>query len=1002
MKLINNPFRGKLESMNILLNLLLHFLVSKSALAGNVQINSTQDVTRYEENSSIKIDHTRNSSLASDIKGSDNTELHHHNGGTKQFIAENISKLRMPKFDDRQLIRTIDTMQKEIVTEHASGDPIDSSTTREFPASVLAEHDLATYNKEKNGNDSHSEIYKSNAGLYKGENIMEYKVSPAFVIYHENISHGLTQNSAPLTVTQHDEERNSPNLPLYSNEKNSKMTDDVLTSHSLITEINKSGNQLLVSEMIETSTNISGINPSIETRMDTLNESSIENTKTGINSPNTGEIKEFVNTTNTTRAQRIFIKLLKENIVLKRILHHIASSKLLPSRHDSDSIFKNRSIDLLNNLTEENAIATGKSISGSSVGLLPTNTSINSTAELPVFLNALNNDSVSGEQTTNEYENPNYLFNSTIKTYEYDYYDIATDSVNINSSNYTQKLNTTNYGIYSDPEPIVSDEYNEHNMYLEDDSLGYSVRKCCGTSQFFSLETQGCEESEGPTNFLHLIHELVLGDLGSPLVLIPGTLNKCPETNLPPMIKEGISNYTHLIDQGYLYDIDTAKHYDHNLYCLELVGNSTQSSSLTAAFCEELKPYIPMKSIRKCCPIGFYYDAVLVQCSPNTPVIRSIEDLVYDFSGFYSENTSLETGTLECQMGPPDFVDADKVYLSDSDQLCVSHTGRCYPSSLYCIEYFWSSDDYDPQPSAVYCPLVSFQKCCTPNQILQDNICVDFDNHLSPFITQLMATMNYQVGFPLNNEESCMQLLLDSHDDMRWWVTNSGYLSIDSEVSLIQTKSYCVDDSLESSNNIITMVYVCSDELRQSVVLPISSFDKGTLGKCCPTEQHLSPEHRDCAKGGTHNSLDNDPVLQDANVTRLGYTGFPECSSGKYHLYTFAKLTEDHVEFDSNSKLHVVSLDGKCLERKSALESDEFCIDYGWDAEDPELPSALVCVPEWDTIKLHSEKYNLTAALLGVSCCSLLVALVSLISMRVRRGLVTVKKASYFVACNTR
>ena len=693
-------------------------------------------------------------------------------------------------------------------------------------------------------------------------------------------------------------------------------------------------------------------------------------------------------------ATLLFIRLLKENIALKTLLYHISNTKLTVSTVDPISFAENTTEIIINQPEEplkSGSVDSENVFESTSLEIEMETTSdssqlhqINDTEQLL----SLSNDSqrLGLDNITSDYE-------------YYDYYENqhahSIKEINHLTKNHSANKSRLNSAFYSESQPITSKASGDELNTLHR-SMDSTVRKCCSPDQFFSLETQGCEESGGPTNFHSLLHELVSDDTIMPLDLLPGRLQICPGTDDPPSIHIGISNLTHLLDQGLLYSFEKDVHYNHDVYCLELVGQSPDNANLTVAFCDTRKSDVSVNSIRKCCPIGQYYDAVLVGCANNTTEVHGINQLVLDLSGTYNDNTTIIEGTLTCQQGHPDLVDSGKVYLSNSDQLCVSHTGRCYPSTMYCIEYVWSSDADGPQPSAVYCPLDSFQKCCPTHQILQNDLCIDSDVFLSPFVTQLMATMNSQIGFPLDNDEICVHLLLDAHDNLRWWVTNSGYLAIDSGEKQVQTKNYCVDDSLEPSNEIITMAYVCSNELKQSVVLPISVFDAGTIGKCCPPDHHLS-QHGDCAKGGSYNALDHDPLLLAANITKLGYTGFPHCLSGKFHLFTFAQLDEDHVEFGGESKLYVISLDGKCVERKSALATSDFCIDYGWNSEDPEFPSVIVCVPEWDSITLHTEKFNLTAAMLGVSCCSLLIALVCLICMRVRRGLVTVRKVGSYI-----
>ena len=77
-----------------------------------------------------------------------------------------------------------------------------------------------------------------------------------------------------------------------------------------------------------------------------------------------------------------------------------------------------------------------------------------------------------------------------------------------------------------------------------------------------------------------------------------------------------------------------------------------------------------------------------------------------------------------------------------------------------------------------------------------------------------------------------------------------------------------------------------------------------------------------------------------------------------YISYSFkpGNAADTFVQFDSNSVLHAVSLDGKCIERMTPLRNEDFCIDYSWNANDPEVLTAIVCAPEWNGETLHTKK----------------------------------------------
>ncbi|XP_018009694.1 uncharacterized protein LOC108667210 [Hyalella azteca] len=703
--------------------------------------------------------------------------------------------------------------------------------------------------------------------------------------------------------------------------------------------------------------------------------------------------------TSNINATEIFFQLLRENQLLKTLVYHLhakVSRNELEAKLNSsvpqDALFglsdkahseqdfnaqirqrnesfetttyKSKHLTNLHETSTESLKSYSKSLpdldSQKEGGLLSDmeNSTVESTSEAP--------------QTEDEYE---------------DFVD-GGDSLYNSTSIYNATVVIPKHVVYSDPEPLPYDG-DEISFQLNENHVP-AIRKCCSATQFFSLESQSCLDTSEETQFEYYTRELMLGNQSVSIELIYGRQSACPLTGKPPKIQVGISNYTHLLDMGSLYDVSLATHFDEESYCLEMVGQDVPTAVLTAAFCIEEEHDTPTSMVRKCCPLDHYFDASQRVCIPNEENMPGVQDLVREFSGSFTDSTSVVTAILTCKSGISDLLSSSEAYLNSVDQLCIKSSGPCYPSSLYCIEYVQEQDGFHTQPMAAYCPLSSFKKCCPPHQILENNMCKDSDDPLSPYLTQLMATLHTQTGFPFDTSDVCVHLLLNSLN-VRWWVTNSGYLSIDSGRNQMLTRNYCIDDSVENEQ-VITIAHVCTEELKQSVSLPLSVFDRGTVGKCCPFESHLSPIERDCSPGKSVHILDEDPLLAVVNITKLGYTGFPHCESGQYHLYNFDPNSGDHVVFKSDSQLYVVSMDGRCVEKETALDNVEFCLDYGWDAEEPELASAVVCAPPETSNKYHSEKYNLTSALLAVSCCSLLIALVSLVCMRVRRGLVTVKK----------
>jgi len=525
-------------------------------------------------------------------------------------------------------------------------------------------------------------------------------------------------------------------------------------------------------------------------------------------------------------------------------------------------------------------------------------------------------------------------------------------------------------------------EYYDYDEYSENMRSGISVRKCCAPNKLFIFGSSQCEVSPSSSGFTDLMNNLLTEQHTAPVEVVTNDIEMCERTNLPPDIVLEVSNLTFVLDHGFLHDLQNDLHFDRDNYCLELVTDKDETQNLVVKFCHAYKP-ASVETLRKCCPENSYFDPVAVKCVPKIPGIPSIKHLAEEFSGKFVENTSFVAGNLECPMGSPVLKNPEDVYLSERGQLCILKTGRCYPNSLYCVEYIWSPDQPYPQASAIYCPLDAFQKCCPLNEVVFNGTCIPTDKHLSSLMTQVKATKDYRVGFPPDNGEVCVQLTLDEYDDVFWWITNAGYLAIDTGKNYIETMNYCVDDSITRSGKRSTEAYVCTDELKKSAIaLPIKAFEKKTIGKCCATGNHLSPSYVDCVLGSSDHVLQSDSTLDRVNFSELVYTGLPRCTSKQYHLYTFRK-DSDHVEFDSNSVLNAVSMDGKCVERKTPIPRENYCLDYGWDADEPQLVSVIMCVTPWENVTdLHLEKPYLTTVCLAISCLFLVVTLVKIILNR--------------------
>ena len=707
-----------------------------------------------------------------------------------------------------------------------------------------------------------------------------------------------------------------------------------------------------------------------------LNIDIVKNSESLNNSNSSKSLQDGSDSKNST--SEVTWKLYQENLVLKALLHHIASKYNTTLSLNGFQKLNNSISTVNSNSTEvEIEVETPSENVNSSI---KSHFEYNNQQESNLTIDGNRLVHVNASAVNEYIDDVNYNYYAR----DYEDYPVTLDKAS------TKREKSLNTAYYTEPQPIDSsaDELLNYDFHPEFSS---TVRKCCSPTQYFNVASQDCTDVETPVDMKNYLHDLILGNDSDTLLLKSGIL-VCPNPEESPSISRNISSYSHLLDQGFLYDVETQTHYSHDLYCLELIGDNSSASDLSVVYCPQYKNTPHLSKVRKCCPVDQYFDGVLSKCVPNFNNDSLIESLVQEFSRTFSNDTTIEIGTLSCQQGNLELADAGTAYFSHNDQLCVSPTDRCYPSSLHCIEYILPGGEYEFKPAAAYCPLDSFQKCCAAHEFMKEGVCTSTNELHSPYITQLMATLHFQVGAPQDNPEDCVQLLLDN--EVRWWITNSGFLAINTESGFIETKKYCVEDWVEPNEQIVTGAYVCSKKLKESVALPITMFEEGTIGKCCPPGRHLSPSSLICVDGNSGQDLREDKMILDNNVTKIGYTGLPICDGYISYSFVPGDAADDFAQFDSNLVLNAVSLDGKCIERMTPLLNENFCIDYGWDANDPEILTALVCAPQWAGENLHTEKYNLVAALLGVSCISLLIALFTLATMRVRRGLVSTRKVS--------
>lgn len=505
---------------------------------------------------------------------------------------------------------------------------------------------------------------------------------------------------------------------------------------------------------------------------------------------------------------------------------------------------------------------------------------------------------------------------------------------------------------------------------------------------------------------------LVPEDVDKDLEYVTGRLSACPGTGDPPIIHMVSSESHSILPLGHLRDLIAETNYDQDHYCLEMIANGTDylsSALLVTAFCH---PWPTGVITHKCCELDQYFNHAVGNCLPKMANMSNEDSLVYEFYQHNPRVTTfhINTGRLTCDNGKAKLVQAADAYLSDANQLCERRSGRCYSLSHYCIEYMWARGDETMTAVASACPIETFRKCCPGFEILTEAGCVPPpEEHIpSMVLMQLLEIMEPTFGFPTQSGGTqCVRDLVNSAEaDIYWTISRSGFLSINTKASTesYETMHYCTDDYKNPENQTDIVAIMCSNELEGLAPVHLSEeeSEKRSIGKCCPHGHYLGVEENVCVSDELGLDLMNEPILKAANVSKLTYTFYPQCNSykdpestgpTKYFPYILAsKFSEDHAVLTDDLNLDIVSMIDKCPISSQPIHRQDYCLEYTVNAQRDAQPTVFTCTKPWIGTNVHGEKYSLYVVLLSMSCMALLATAFSLVSTRVRRGLVTVKK----------
>ncbi|XP_068243193.1 uncharacterized protein [Palaemon carinicauda] len=528
------------------------------------------------------------------------------------------------------------------------------------------------------------------------------------------------------------------------------------------------------------------------------------------------------------------------------------------------------------------------------------------------------------------------------------------------------------------------------------------VRKCCADDEYFSTRSQKCELSETNTGFEDSVRTILTSNFTNDLSYLNGMIHWCPSSrDLPDVTK--VLPQTHTVSAfGHLKELRSGVRYDHENYCLELAADSPNelyNAEFVASYCPIFNAHI---LIRKCCNLNQYIDSDSLECLDRLGNMSNYNYLMKEFHHSDPVSTTITVGKLKCKNGVMNRIDADSTYLDEAGQLCEHSNGICHPSSAYCIEHFGKSTDTVLESGAFVCPTNVFNKCCPLDEELSDNGCIKHDSeHIaSSYMNQLMEILLPQVGLPTIGEKICDSVLIRSSErDIRWWVSKAGYLSLRSNYGKTTTKHYCVDDYKTSENRKETKAVTCINEVDHVLTTEFLSRQgkANDIGKCCPPGQYMSEDYT-CITNTLGIDLLEEQEFVAANVTKLKFRSFPVCQSDTeqqgLHLYPFGQRSDDdYAILQEDQTMTIVSLENGCYLNKQTVRNTAYCIDHVVTKGNKEA-MILVCPDMWQEFSTYQEKYSLTAVLLGISCTALTATAFSLISMRVRRGLVTVKKVN--------
>ncbi|XP_066979614.1 uncharacterized protein [Macrobrachium rosenbergii] len=401
------------------------------------------------------------------------------------------------------------------------------------------------------------------------------------------------------------------------------------------------------------------------------------------------------------------------------------------------------------------------------------------------------------------------------------------------------------------------------------------VKKCCGNSEFFSLETQSCEDAGSSTEeFTVHVQEMLRQNLTTKLKASFGLISKCPGTGDSPYVSEVKNGDYFLETSGHIMDTAEGVELDLEHYCLEL-GVSRQkglkTSVLLLSNCppvkkEETAEALIATPIRKCCEEQDFFSIQSQQCESaggNPGFLTTIKKTFAEEDSLTTFNAV--TGIIrKCPNSgsPPQVTEVNSFShtLLPNGVIKDSYSSVVYDQDHYCLELASASHDslVDAPVVLAYCSpqkessLSSslegtvVRKCCADNEhfntLIHQCELRKSGNNFQSYVESVISVSEYNLSFV--------------HGKMRWCPNTQGFPvfskiasgthAISPNGHLIELTSgaeydhenYCVDMAVGSSDDPDSSVFVAAYCPKDTSQTPIR--------KCCSLNQYFDNHTLTC------------------------------------------------------------------------------------------------------------------------------------------------------------